>query len=253
MLAACSAWPASPSEAFEVASIKLAGNQNSVPGVAGAPPIPSGLIATLSLTHATLHGLLMRAFGVRYSSVAGPSWMDSTYYDVTAKVPPGTQGQQLGEMLQNLLVERFAIRHHWETMAVSGWGIVTGREHLQMKRTSLAGSADVLEPDGMPNRRVTLTRNDRTRTLNIKGFSMQGLASAAWGELGEPVEDLTGLKGAFDFILEGETDNPADVMAGMSAASLKKSLRSYGLDLVRQKVQVKTLRVDAANRTPKPN
>ena len=87
----------------------------------------------------------------------------------------------------------------------------------------------------------------------MKGISMQGLANSVWVEVGEPVQDLTGLKGAFDIALEGETDNPADFLAGMSAASVKQSLRSYGLDLVRQKVQVKTLRVDSANRIPKPN
>jgi uncharacterized protein (TIGR03435 family) len=83
--------------------------------------------------------------------------------------------------------------------------------------------------------------------------AVQGLANGIWGEIGQPVQDLTGLKGVFDITLEGETDNPADVLVGMSAASTKKSLRSYGLDFVRQKIQVNTLRVDSANKTPTPN
>ena len=87
----------------------------------------------------------------------------------------------------------------------------------------------------------------------MKGYSMQAAANSVWGEIGEPVKDLTGLKGAFDITFEGKTDNPADINAGMSAAPVKDSLRGYGLSLVEQKVQIKTLRVDSANRIPKPD
>src|SRR5665647_2927317 len=62
MMTAHFAWSASLSDAFEVASIRLSANQNAVQGVAGMPPIPSGPISTLSLSHATLHGLLVRAY-----------------------------------------------------------------------------------------------------------------------------------------------------------------------------------------------
>lgn len=247
------AWSASFNDGFEVASIKLSANQNAVPGVAGMPPIPSGPISTLSLSHATLHGLLMRAYGVRYSSVTGPSRMDSTYYDVVAKVPPGAGRQQVQDMLQKLLVERFAMRVGWETTLVSGWALVTGPAPLKLKKTDLPVDPADLEPDGAPNRYLSLSRHDRMRTITMKGSSMQGLVNAVWSEVGEPVEDLTGLKGAFDITLEGETDSPEDIMVGMSAASVKECQRGYGLDLVRQKVQIKTLRVDSANRTPKPN
>jgi uncharacterized protein (TIGR03435 family) len=252
MMTAHFAWPAPLKDGFEVASVKLSANQNDVRGAAGSPPIPSGPIAILSLPHATFRGLLMRAYGVRYLSIIGPSWIDSVYYDVTAKVPSGARGPQVAQMLQKLLAERFGLSVRWETKSVNGWAIVAGSGPLKLEKTSLAVTAD-LEPDGVPNRYPRLTRKDSMRTLLMKGFSMQGLANGVWGEIGQPVQDLTGLKGAFDVTIEGETDNPADVLVGMSAASVKKSLRSYGLDFVRQKVQVKTLRVDSANKTPTTN
>jgi uncharacterized protein (TIGR03435 family) len=253
MMTAHFAWSAPLNDGFEAASVKLSANQNAVPGVAGIPPIPSGPIATLSLSHATFQGLLMRAYDIRYLSIIGPSWIDSVYYDVTAKVPSGARRQQIAEMLQKLLAERFGLSVRWETKIVSGWALLAGSAPLKLKKTNLAGNAADLEPDGAPNRYPMLAHKDGMRTLLLKGFSMQGLANAVRGEVGEPVQDLTGLKGAFDITLEGETENSADVTAGMSAASVKKSLRSYGLDFVRQKVQVKTLRVDSANKTPKPN
>jgi uncharacterized protein (TIGR03435 family) len=250
MMTAHFAWAAPLNDGFEVASVKLSAKQEAILGLGGAPPIPSGAIATLSLPHATMRGLLMRAYGVRYLSIVGPSWIDSTYYDVTAKVPSGVRGQQVAEMLQKLLAERFDLRVQWETKAVGGWALVAGSVPLKLKKTTLVGD---FEPDGTRNRYPMLKRTDRMRTLVLKGFSMQGLANTIWGEVGDPVQDVTGLKGAFDITLEGETDNAADIMVGMSAASVIKSLRSYGLDLVRQKVQVKTLRLDSANRIPKPN
>jgi uncharacterized protein (TIGR03435 family) len=195
----------------------------------------------------------MSAYGVRYLLIEGPSWIDSSYYDVIAKVPSGAQGKQVAEMLQKLLVERFGLNLRWETKLVSGWALVAGPAPLKLKKTDLAGDASDLGPDGVPNRYVKLMRKERTRTITMTGYSMQGLANSVWGEVREPVQDLTGVKGAFDITLEGETDNPEDILVGMSAASVKQGLRSYGLDLVRQKVQVRTLRVDSANRIPKPN
>jgi uncharacterized protein (TIGR03435 family) len=121
-------------------------------------------------------------------------------------------------MLQKLLAERLGLTVRWETNIVNGWALVAGSAPLKLNKTDLAGDAADLEPDGAPNRYPSLMRKDRMRTLLMKGFSMQGLANGLWGELGEPVQDSTGLKGAFDITLEGETDNPADIMAGMSAA-----------------------------------
>jgi uncharacterized protein (TIGR03435 family) len=253
VIMASHAWSAPLKDGFEVASVKLSANQNAIPGVGGIPPIPSGPIATLSLSHATFRGLLMRAYGIRYTSIIGPSWIDSIYYDVTAKVPSGVRRPQVAEMLQKLLAERFGLSVRWETNIVNGWAIVTGSAPLKLKKTVLAGNAADLEADGAPNRYPMLVRKDHMRTLQMKGFSMQGLAHGIGGEIGAPVQDLTGIKGAFDITLEGETDNPEDILVGMPAASVKKSLRSYGLDFVRQKVQVKTLRVDSANKTPIPN
>ncbi len=245
------AWSASLDGGFEVASVKLSSNQSAVRGFAGVPLIPSGPIATLSLSHATFRGLLMSAYGVRYLSIEGPSWIDSSYYDVTAKVPSGAQGRQVAEMLQKLLVGRFALNLRWETKLVSGWALVAGPGPLKLKKTDLAGDVSELGPDGLPNRYAKLMHKERSRTITMTGYSMQGLANAVWGEVREPVQDLTGVKGAFDITLEGETDNPEDIAVGMSAASVKDSLRVYGLSLVRQKVQVKTLWVDSANRIPK--
>lgn len=219
-------------------------------GILG-PPLPSGPIATLSLRHATLKGLLTRAYSLRVWQIAGPSWLESTYYDVTAKVPTGARPQQVAEMLRNLLADRFDLRIRWETKSVDGWALVAGPSPLKLKRTALPGEPTEVDPDGVPGRTASLTfRGAGGATVVSKGVSMHGLAQSLWADLSQPVQDFTGLKGAYDITLE---DDRESILAPVSVASMKKALRAYGLDLVRRKVQAKTLRVESAVKTPKPN
>lgn len=254
LMAVDSALSASPGDSFEVASVKLSADQNPWPGISGlAPPIPSGPLATLYWPHVTLQGMLVRVYPVRYSSLVGPSWIDNTYYDVTAKVPAGVRGQRVAEMVRTLLLERFDMRVRSETKLVKGWALVVGRSPLKLKRTSLPGDPTDVDPDGVPSRSVSVRRKHTVKMVTMKGTSMQGLANAVRVEFGEPVQDSTGLKGAFDVTLEGEMNDPADPMSSMSPASVMRSLRNCGLDLVREKVQLKLLRVVAATRIPKPN
>jgi hypothetical protein len=109
VIAATCAWSGSP-ESFIAASVKLSAKQQPMPGegILG-PPLPSGPIATLSLPHATLKGLLTRAYSLRVWQIAGPSWLEGTYYDVKAKVPAGARPQQVAEMLRNLLAHYLSL------------------------------------------------------------------------------------------------------------------------------------------------
>jgi uncharacterized protein (TIGR03435 family) len=249
-----SGWCSSANDGFEVASVKLSADQNPTPGNGGiGEPIPSGTIAFLTMRHVTLRGLLMRAYLVRYSSIVGPSWIDSTYYDVVAKVPAGARGRKVADMLQTLISERFAMRVRWEAKIVNGWVLVATGAPLKVKRTSLPGEPTETDPGGVPTARSSTLLRDGLKTVSMTGTSMLGLANAVWGAVGEPVQDSTGLKGAFDVTFESEVSEPASFMSTMSAASVRRSLHNYGLDIVRQKVEMKLLRVDSATKIPKAN
>jgi uncharacterized protein (TIGR03435 family) len=119
-----------------------------------------------------------------------------------------------------------------------------------LKRTTLPGEPTDFDPDGVPGRSISFTYKAGGATVVSKGLSMHGLAQDLWVDLAQPVQDFTGLKGAFDITLE---DDRESITAPASLASMKKALRAYGLDLVRRKIQTKTLRVESAMKTPKPN
>jgi uncharacterized protein (TIGR03435 family) len=176
--------------------------------------------------------------------------MESTYFDVNAKVPAGAGAKQIAAMLQSLLTERFEMRVRWETKLVDGWALVTGHSPLKIARTSLPGSPTDADPDGVPTRVVAFMHKAGTLSVVHKGISMQGLAKDLWVEVNEPVQDFTGLKGAFDITLEGDEESPA---SPVSVSSMRRALRACGLDLVRQKVQKTTLLIESASKKPKAN
>ncbi len=183
--------------------------------------------------------------------ISGPPWIERTYYDVTAKAPEGASRLQIVEMLRKLLSERFQMKVRFEAKESNGWALVVGRSPVKLKPTSLPGEPTVDFPDGVPKRWSSTRFGSAGRKEAFYGESMHGLALDLWGELGgDPVQDLTGLTGAYDFTLDLEG---VDRLESPSPYSERKALGALGLDLVRQRVQTKRLIVESATMTPIPN
>src|SRR5262249_33806989 len=103
--------PVSPT--FEVASIKPAAPQEMgrmMIGTRGGPGTPDPTHATFTNVSVTM--LINMAYGVRDYQVTAPAWMDSTRFDIQAKVPAGATKDDYQQMLQNLLAERFKLVVH---------------------------------------------------------------------------------------------------------------------------------------------
>src|SRR6185436_12668743 len=84
--------------AFEVVSIK--------PLAPDAPfqtvrPVRSP--GRLYLPRTILWGLIMQAYGVKRYQIDGPAWMDSQWYELSAKIPEGVAADQVPLMLQAVL------------------------------------------------------------------------------------------------------------------------------------------------------
>src|SRR5262249_5337341 len=108
---------------FEVASVRL-NTRCDTGGPSGGMSTPDRIV----LACADLRDLILTAYGIygngpnsasgsfRMQVVGGPSWMDSTRYDIAAK-PAGKppRSEMYGPMLQSLLEDRFRLRVHRET------------------------------------------------------------------------------------------------------------------------------------------
>ena len=58
-------------------------------------------------TNITLKDCIRAACRVRDFQIQGPDWINDARFEITAKLPPATSPDQIPEMLQVLLAERF--------------------------------------------------------------------------------------------------------------------------------------------------
>jgi uncharacterized protein (TIGR03435 family) len=96
---------------FEAASVKVnkSGNRNS-----STTMNSDDNSAKLAMQNVTLMYCIQRALGVREYQVSGPDWLKSEKYDIVG-VGQGMERDQIGPMLQKLLVDRFQLKFHRET------------------------------------------------------------------------------------------------------------------------------------------
>ncbi len=248
------AQPAAP--AFEVASIKEApigpngvrggcrGN-NSVytPGQeATAPPLGRCVITDARLSH-----LIGIAYGVAMMNLkTGPDWIQrgDQRFNVEAKTqdPSHTTEQQLLTMLQDLLVERFQLKFHYEPAETTGFALTVAKNGSKLKASKSEDTAVSFKgPNGeqlikpAPGRPISMTARKYTIPMLIN--LLTGLGSG-------PGTDKTGLDGEYDFTLSWD-DNAGPELS----TALREQL---GLRIESAKVPVSTFVVDSA-RTPTAN
>jgi uncharacterized protein (TIGR03435 family) len=226
--------------AFEVASVKPAKNPSKVRGgchgidstytasqIASAPPLGRCVISDARLGH-----LIQIAY--RLQIKGGPDWVQlgEDRFNVDAKVedPTKVTEDQLLQMLQGLLAERFSLKLHNESKDVQGFALVVGKTKMKpsMDDEMTMSFGGARKP--MPGVPINLT---------ARKFSMPRLA-AFLGAFGRPVMDKTGLAGDYDFTLAwDETNGPSLTTA------LQEQL---GLKFEPEKVPVTILVIDSAQK-----
>jgi uncharacterized protein (TIGR03435 family) len=224
---------------FEVASIK--------PGKTGGRghsllSDPSGRFTT---ENATLRNLVMYAYNVRDFQVSGgPRWMDSDTFDIVAKPQTRVKGEQLLQMVQTLLADRFKLKFHREARELSVFALVIGKNGPKLKEA---------KPDGeRPMNGIQGGKGE----LNGLGADMGMLARRLAAMSGRTVIDRTGLTGKYDFKLQWTPDAPTPMRGPDEPAadnapgpSLFSALQEQlGLKLESQKGPVEILVIDSAER-----
>ena len=119
---------------FEVASVRLA------PG----PGLTSQRMTDtrVDLAFVSLRALLLLAFRAKGYELAGPDWLAETRVSVQATLPVGTTRQQVPEMLQRLLAERFHLVVHREPRLMEVHELVVGPGGHKMREVQPADELD---------------------------------------------------------------------------------------------------------------
>lgn len=278
-LASSAAWAQSaPTPAFEVASIRAAGQQAA----------DQSVTLGLHIDGSQLHGrLALKDFiGIAYRlkpyQISGPDWLASERFDIAATIPADASSRQIPERLQTLLADRFQMKVHHDKKEFPVYALQIGKGALKLQEEPAepdpddAGLVDVAGTGSAQGVAVNLGHG-ASYTFSNNRFEGKKLTMAqAAGNLerflDRPIVDMTGLKGRYDFTLEVTDEDyrlmliRAGVNAGVvlppsvvrlldngSPASLFGAIEKLGLKLDARKAPLDLLVIDEVRKTPTEN
>lgn len=234
---------------FEVASVKPAAppEQNRVPGIRRVPgphiPDPSLFLCG----SCTLTALIGSAFHLQEFQISGPDWLESERFDVTARVPPGTTAEQLRQMQQSLLEDRFHLASHHEAKDLPRCELVVAKGGPKLKPSP----GPPVPGDGRePGANIT---GDGRAQAKYSDLSMDDLAVILSRLVNQPVTNATALNGKFDFTLVWAMQAPPQAGPGSSPDIFGALSSQLGLRLEQKKGPVDRLIVDRIDKVPTGN
>ena len=243
---------ARPLLVFEVASVKQA--EPLDPGKVMNGHLRFGMSvdqARVDISNMSLSDLICMAFKIKSYQISGPGWLNASpmqagRFSIQAKMPEGATKDDVPEMLQALLVERFALTFHREEKEQAVYALVVGKNGPKLKESLPDEPAPAAEPtpgggppppqagggtiqmrmSGNPESGGTMTMRGgpgggTTKVTASNGivhmeqakFSTAQLAELATRFLDKPVVDMTDLKGNYQMVI----DMSIDEMRGMAS------------------------------------
>jgi uncharacterized protein (TIGR03435 family) len=217
-----------PTPAFEVASIKKAEPLNVNNVMSGQMHLGMTVDAAMVKINAlSVTELLRMAYKVKSFQISGPDWLGVQRFDITAKMPAGATRDQVPEMVQALLADRFKLTLHRSTTEQSVYALEIAKGGLKLQESppdSAVPAADSAGPspaEGGPEVRANVTSTTQGvvsgsgTTGNYKmipsqtGMRMEltkmtaaGIVEILGRFVDRPIVDMTDLKGKYDLTLE---------------------------------------------------
>jgi uncharacterized protein (TIGR03435 family) len=252
--------PKGPVE-FEVSDVRV-----SKPGTQqNMRMLPSGRMEMVALPmKMILQFALNNLNGTDDGKIVGiPKWAETEQFDIVAKAAvQDVNPDALPKMLHALLVERFKLATHEEEQSIPVYAMVVSKRGLKLKESdsSVRGSCKAGAAD---SRKTYTCQNTTMAQLSEK---LQGQAPAY---IDHSVIDMTGLKGAYDFVLSwtprglfmngggrgGDAAGGAPVAADPSndLTFFEAIERQIGVKLEVQKHTMPVIVIDRLERVPTEN
>jgi uncharacterized protein (TIGR03435 family) len=215
---------------FEVASVKPSPSDATDRSLGTRPG------GRLSTENATAKQLIYFAYDVMPFQVSGgPDWVGSVGFDIEAKpADPNASKEQIRQMVQKLLAERFRLKFHMEAKEMPIYALAVGRR----------GSK--LVEDHSENTHANMM-NGRGEMTGVKA-TMPMLASSLSRVLQRQVVDETGLKGTYTFKLQFLPDQSTPRPDEDGASIFTALQEQLGLSLRAGRGPVKVLVIDSAEK-----
>jgi uncharacterized protein (TIGR03435 family) len=234
---------------FEVASVRL----STAPGTLASQRMTD---TRVDIINVSLRSLLLLAFRAKEYQLAAPDWLTDARVNVQGTMTATATRQQVPEMIQQLLAERFRLVVHRELRPIDTYELVVGPRGHKMRGVEPVDEFDKVFPvsevakqlgtpalmdttvdttegpvrtvftDTVARTIVTrrtmyqLTSNvqRRSQTLDATRMTMAELAALLTNNMDESVLDKTGLEGFYQFRVELPID-----------ATIVKAARTLGL------------------------
>jgi len=238
--------------AFDVASVKLAAPLDPQKIMSGEMRIGMHVDPQrVEINGLSLADLINIAFRAKSYQVVGPAWltagpMNADRFDIRAALPAGATTDQVPEMLQALLIDRFKLEFHREERQQDVFALVVGKGGHKLKevppldpnepkreanlppnappmtgKIQMSGtpqSGIVMRGAGSGQMRMNMGP-DGTMRMEMERMSLANFAEALTRFVDRPVVDMTELKGDYTIALE------------LSMADLMTMARAQGVNL----------------------
>lgn len=228
----------------------------------------------------SLVSLIATAYRVEIARISGPDWMAEQRFDIQARIPEGTSKEEVPEMLQALLAERFHLKAHHQPHETDVYALLVGKDGLHMKEARPDAGKSPKPITAGPGERVMLInmRNDfgganTISTLNRQRTVFEGervtMADLVWvlgRYIDRPVFDRTGLTDAYEIALDVPRDGiharrigargdapTSDDGASEPDISIFFSIQKLGLRLEPQKIPLDYIVVEHVEKVPTEN
>jgi uncharacterized protein (TIGR03435 family) len=198
----------------------------------------SVLGSRVDIRFVSLFKLILAAYRIQPHQLSGPDWMRSQRFDIAAKIPDGASKDQVPEMLQALLAERFKLSIHRDRKVQPVFALVLGKSGAKLQRSAAEvetsspappGSTPLLTSQGearqLENGDLVITsgaygpmrggRNSNgVMKWEFRKLTMPALAAMLAPHLDRPVVDLTNLQGSYYLAFENRPPSEGTARKG---------------------------------------
>jgi uncharacterized protein (TIGR03435 family) len=212
--------------AFDVVSIKP--SEPITPAMVQAGKLHAGMKidgVRVDIGNFGLLQLITKAYDVKMYQIEGPGWLTpaAQRFDIVANLPAGATKEQVPQMLQTMLADRFKLAIHRETKDQKVYALVVGKDGIKMKETqepaapadgteanpaisgsssvtinqAKGGSQEVSNGTGL-RQKMTPSPDGKSMRFEITKATMALLSEGLTPLVDRPILDMTGLKGNYD-------------------------------------------------------
>jgi uncharacterized protein (TIGR03435 family) len=177
--------------------------------------------ARVNIGFLSLSDLITIAFKVKSYQISGPDWLGAQRFDIQATLPEGATEEQVPEMLQSLLADRFGLKIHHSSKEASVYALVVAKGGPKLKDAepddpppadgkpaepgmkmsgNIEGKGMVVSAGGQKTK-VQMGPNG-TMHMELSKVSMAQFTEMISRFLDRPVVDMTELKGNYQVAID---------------------------------------------------